>query len=90
MARSFVLSWDGECVAIGDPMNSKYAQHSLAAMAQLQDAGWQVSGLWTPAHCASQEMREQTYWRNRVLRPQDFADIPELREAGCRPAPANR
>ena len=50
MARSFVLSWDGERIAIGDPMNSKYAQLSLAAMAQLQDAGWQVSDLWTPAH----------------------------------------
>ena len=49
MARSFMLSWYGGC--IGDPTNSEYAQHSLAAMAQLQDSCWQVSGLWTPAHC---------------------------------------
>ena len=35
----------------GNPTNSEFTHHSLTAMRQLQDTGWQVAGLWKPAHC---------------------------------------
>ena len=35
----------------GNPAGSEFALHVLQIISNLQDTGWTIKGLWTPAHC---------------------------------------
>jgi len=35
----------------GNPNNTEFARHTLNIIARLVLKGWQIMGLWTPAHC---------------------------------------
>ena len=52
--RGLVCSDNQSALAVltGNPKNSELARNSLTAVDLLQQRGWTISGLWTPALCS--------------------------------------
>ena len=54
-SRDILVCVDNQAALItltsGNPTGSEYAHHTLQLISKLQQMGWTIKGLWTPAHC---------------------------------------